>query len=37
MSIDPTGKAFQLMIELTNADIPEAELVFSTGGMITKK
>jgi 2',3'-cyclic-nucleotide 2'-phosphodiesterase (5'-nucleotidase family) len=37
MSIDPTGKAFQLMKELTNADIPEAELVFSTGGMITRK
>ncbi len=37
MSVDPTGRAFQLMKELTNADIPEAELVFSTGGMITRK
>lgn len=37
MSVDPTGRAFQLLKELTQTDIPEAELVFSTGGMITRK
>jgi hypothetical protein len=35
--IDPTGKAFQLLKQLTQSDIPEAALQFSEVGVISKK
>jgi hypothetical protein len=35
--IDPAGKAFQLLKQLTQSDIPEAALQFSEDGIITKK
>ena len=37
MSVDPTGKAFQLLKELTKTDIPEAELAFTSDGRIVRK
>jgi hypothetical protein len=37
LAIDPTGKAFQILRELTQNDIPEAALQFSEDGIITKK
>lgn len=37
LTIDPAGKAFQLLKQLTQSDIPEAPLQFSADGTISKK
>ena len=37
MSVDPSGRAFQILKELTQTDIPEAELAFTSDGRIVRK